>query len=217
MKHLQALLVLLVGVAAAIPGIAVTRQFDFPGGSKPLFEFVLTTFSAAVVLIAYVARHEIAKMRTWTAVGVAALLGIAIMVTFGMNVYLTNLVLVRHEYEGEGQVEHQFFPVFLEAADDSAVAAAGSRRAFIESAPDGNQPRGPQAVLRMTNERNTAMTLGLLLVSYTALIIAVVMLFAVIGFRAVHDAAGDDVQPPGGGANAQGAADRATAAVTPAA
>lgn len=185
MKVLQLMLVAVAGAAAAIPGLAVTRQFDLPAASAPLFEFVLVTVSAALVLAVYVWRHEISETTKGKTALVAGLGIVGILAFFAIHIGLTSIVLVEHSYEGD-EVERQFFPLFVSERGREAIYHAGSRRAFIENAPKPGQAlSGPEGVLQLTNEWNSAVTLIILLLSYAALVGASAVVFGFLGFHAV--------------------------------
>lgn len=188
MKRLQVLLVVLVGAAAAMPGIAITRQFQLPSGSTALFEFVLVTFSAGVVLTAYIARHAVAR---WSLRGV--LIGasagmLLVFMAFMLHLHVTNLLLVEHDFHETGTPERLFFPLYLSEEDEQLVQKLGGRRAVIET--DGY---GIATVYDMYTERNVAFSMGTMLATYTFLIGSVAALFSMLGFHALPHADDDDL------------------------
>lgn len=190
MKELQALLVALVGAAAAIPGIAITRQFHLPSGTGPLFEFALSTFSAAVVLTAYAARKKIGSLGPGSTFVVGALGMVIVFGAFIGHQWITSRVLVEHRFSEKAEEEMTFFPLFLTSQEDSTVAAAGGRRRFIETPPGS-----PTAVADMRTERNVALTLAVMLATYTLLIAAVATLFALLGFNALANSEPGQAKP----------------------
>lgn len=188
MKKLQALLIALAGAAAAIPGIAATRDFDFPDGTGPLFQFALATFSSAVVLIGYVARKDIQRMRPLVAAGLGTLGMGAVLALFVVHLVLMNTVMVQHSYDSSSPT---FFPLYLSAKNQQIVDTLGGRRKVIET-----QDYGPGVVTEMSTEWNVGLTVGTLIVSYTALIGSAALLFAFLGFHAVGEPEKEDVVVP---------------------
>jgi hypothetical protein len=186
-KQLQLLLVAVAGAAAAIPGMAELRRFEVPGGAEPLFEFVLAAFSAGVVLTVFAFREKIGKLPDrWllvvAAAGMAVVLGL-----FMLHVWLSSKILVMHEWRGEP--EPQFVPLFLPDSVDVLIREAGSRFNLLMT-------HGPDVVLEFTNERNVALTLATLLLSYTALVATLAAVFAMLGFRSLQPAAPSSTVPP---------------------
>jgi len=195
MKKLEVLLIALAGAAAAIPGIAITLKFPLPAGTAPLFQFALATFSAAVVLLGYIARKPLQQLSVRSAVLGGTLGLLTVLALFVAHVWLTDTVLVEHSYDASPP---KFFPLFLDDRGRQLVDSLGGRRKVIET-----PGFGPGVVTALTTEKNAAMTMGTLLASYTALIGGVSLLFALLGFHALgapeelsEDDGRDKTDPP---------------------
>jgi hypothetical protein len=112
-----------------------------------------------------------------------------VLVAFLTHLWVTSLVLVEHDFSQKGETQTTFFPLFLSQKDDELVAKLGGRRKLIET-----PPYSPSTVAGMRTEKNVALTLGVMLGTYTLLIASVAALFGVLGFNALPKAAAEDLR-----------------------
>jgi len=189
MKRLEAFFVLLVGAAAAIPGVAQMRSFRLPSGAEPLFGFILVTVSAAVVLTAYIAKTRISKLDSRIVLFAAPVLFACIFATFAAQIWVTNLVLVEHSFDESKSDEVVFFPLYLSATQDSLIRSKGGRRKFIQT-----PPYSPASVADLRTEQNVAGTVVTLVFTYALVVGSTSMLFAVLGFYALASEEDDERQ-----------------------
>lgn len=177
MKKLQALLAAGAGAAAAIPGMEVLSELDVPGESEPLFKFVLAAFSAASVLTIYLLRGKLGALRLRKAVGIAVLGLLLVLGSFFAHVWVSNKVLVPHQYRGVP--ERQFVPLFLPDSVDTSIEEYGSRSQFLTEI-------GPDSLIKYISETDIAWTLVVMLLIYTVLVVSLASTFGVLGVQALE-------------------------------
>lgn len=177
MKKFQALLAAAAGAAAAVPGMEVLSELNVPGGSEPLFRFVLAAFSAASVLIVYLLRGRLSKLEVGKTVVLTALGMMLVVGSFFTHVWISNKVLVPHQWRGP--TEQQFVPLFVPDAIDEVIDRTGSRSQMLNQI-------GPDALLQRVSETEIALTLMVMLLVYTALVVSLALTFGVLGMRALE-------------------------------
>jgi hypothetical protein len=175
LKGAQVFFVAAAGAAAAIPGMAALQELRLPEEAQNLFPFILGSFSAAAVLMAYVMRGEyeewsVAKTIVSSAAGLVAVLGL-----FLLFIFLLNRVWVQHTWRSEPARE--FVPLFLGEPAERLIRAAGSRSQLIST-------KGVDVLTPFATETNLALTLAVLLICYTALVFSLAGVFSMLFFRA---------------------------------
>jgi hypothetical protein len=174
-KGIKPFFALLIGAAAAIPGMSALQQLELPQEAGSLFSFIFTAFSAAAVLLAYLLRRQFSG---WPIrrVAVAASFGLILVLGAYLTfVWLLSIAWVSHIWRAEPS--RDFVPFFLPHEADSLIKAAGSRSQLLSRS-------GPDVLLPYISEASSAATLALLIVSYTVLIVLAASVFSMLYFRA---------------------------------
>lgn len=173
MKWLEVSFVGLVGAASAIPGMAALQEVEVPGGTEALFDFVLASTSALVVLTAFNLRDKLGS-RSVLRISLGGL--VTVLVLLFSLIYLINKILVVYTWGGESGT--QFVPLLLPSEAQDLLREAGSRTMLLTT-------QGPEVLVEYTTETGVAVSLIALLFVYTLLVASLAGVFAVLGFRAL--------------------------------
>lgn len=161
-KRAELALVALAGLAAAIPGMAALGRLKLPAEAQDLSQLVTAVFSAAAVLIVYLRRGTLAnwsERRVYRFLVSGFFLFLAALLLLN---WLLHLVWVPHAWRRE--YSRTFVPLFLSDSAERLIERAGSRAQALTQ-------YGADYLTRFTTETNLALTLSVLVVSYTAAVL----------------------------------------------
>ena len=167
------------GILATIPGLAaLTGHLPTPPGQEALFAAVAEVLGVSAILILYVQRGRIIKLRAGTVTKIGVALALFFLVGFGLNVWLKNVTVVSEE--GRSSV---FLPLWPGDELNEMINKAGSsHQALINN--------GADALIDASHKTpfSLAVTTVVVLAAYQVVLLVPVLLCCGLALRAKDSA-----------------------------